>query len=395
MVVCNRSLTVCVRCVIENKRTMKTSTRKKGSGAPLLTGVATPYKISTITTVAHLGTALSLPAVFDDLPLVKEGGDDAECCEQGFLYAQYSGQRRTLCGGAHPAPEPQSRRACQRRKRVAKQRQNDDEEDEDEDEKEKERGAAAAAAAAGTGTGERRSPFANQVTMLYRHAPSGNCINIKVFHNGSVQMTGARTIHDSHRALSHLAKTLGELAAPVAQHPALLLAQGFRVCLINSDFHLGVAVLRDRLYRAIREHGNGIGVVYEPCIYPGVKMQYMWNGAAAAAAAGSAGSAAGGGIDVDVDGLAPGTCACAVPCDGLGDGQGEGRCRRITISIFQSGSALITGAHTMEQLDAAYAFVVRFVREHEDYIRMPLDPLAAAAAAAAAAPCSATDARRL
>ena len=47
----------------------------------------------------------------------------------------------------------------------------------------------------------------------------------------------------------------------------------------------------------------------------------------------------------------------------------NGNCKQITISIFQSGSVIITGARSMEQINSAYKFINNVFKTHFDSIK--------------------------
>ena len=53
----------------------------------------------------------------------------------------------------------------------------------------------------------------------------------------------------------------------------------------------------------------------------------------------------------------PGKCVCKKKCIGKGDGLSMNNCKKITISTFQSGKVIVTGARSREQLNAAYNFI--------------------------------------
>ena len=52
-----------------------------------------------------------------------------------------------------------------------------------------------------------------------------------------------------------------------------------------------------------------------------------------------------------------GKCYCDIYCNGKGRGNGNGDCKKITISMFQSGSIIITGARNMDQINLSYKFI--------------------------------------
>jgi hypothetical protein len=107
-------------------------------------------------------------------------------------------------------------------------------------------------------------------------------------------------------------------------------------------------------------------VSYEPCTYPGVKIHYYWNKAYQT-------------HDILHDEYLGGVCCCNwvksihpilnkkcrkrpvdmahAKCSGKMDGSQIGGCRKITISVFQSGNTIITGAQNMEQIYDSYNYI--------------------------------------
>jgi TATA-box binding protein (TBP) (component of TFIID and TFIIIB) len=56
-------------------------------------------------------------------------------------------------------------------------------------------------------------------------------------------------------------------------------------------------------------------------------------------------------------------------CNGKGDGSCDGNCKKITIAVFQSGKALITGARNRQQLEIALKFISNFVDSKKDILQ--------------------------
>jgi TATA-box binding protein (TBP) (component of TFIID and TFIIIB) len=264
---------------------------------------ATPYRVSTITAVGNVGVQVDLARFFAAVPVVADDGDDdCEGCEEGrYAYAELATKWRGLQTAA-------SKAAATRR---------------------------AARQAEGTG---RPRHFDNQVTIVQRMHP-GVRLNIKVFKNGQVQLTGIKRAEQGEAAVKHLAAVLRSMDPSIVLCGGEPRASGYRVCLINSDFSLGFELKRDHLLHWLRA-SYLTKCSFEPCIYPGVKINYMWNSEPSTLAH-------------------HGVCQCSSgPCDGKGAGLGDGKCRKVTIAMFQSGSVIITGAHCLQQLDDAYRFAV-------------------------------------
>jgi hypothetical protein len=123
----------------------------------------------------------------------------------------------------------------------------------------------------------------------------------------------------------------------------------YKIRLINSDFRMGLEIKRDKLNKVMQQCYD-VRSSFEPCIYPGVKIQFFWNADKAE----------------NVDGKC--LCPAGTRCNGKGCGQGVGNCKKITIAVFQSGCIIITGALTTEQIDDAYIFICGVVEKHRSEI---------------------------
>lgn len=208
----------------------------------------------------------------------------------------------------------------------------------------------------------RRKPaarrFDNQVTILVRLETGLEKIeltNIKVFKNANVQMTGLKTPEQGYRALEYI---MGIMKTnPVITDNKEPHITNFQLRLINSDFTLGFEVKRDKLHKTLSRNHPGTFCMYEPCIYPGVKVQFNYNTWQPTSS---------------IDGI----CKCTNPCNGKGNGCSDGGCKKVTIAIFQSGSVIVTGARSYDQLISAYNYICKVLAEHVDEIRRPPVPIA-------------------
>jgi TATA-box binding protein (TBP) (component of TFIID and TFIIIB) len=45
------------------------------------------------------------------------------------------------------------------------------------------------------------------------------------------------------------------------------------------------------------------------------------------------------------------------------------QCKKVTVSIFESGKILITGATNFEQINEAYDYICKVLKEHASIIR--------------------------
>lgn len=123
---------------------------------------------------------------------------------------------------------------------------------------------------------------------------------------------------------------------------------------IVSDFNTNFKIKREILYNIIR---NKYQIVsrFDPCIYPGVKNKFYYN-------------------NEYLDKEYPGKCYCKGKCIGKGNGNGEGDCKKITISIFQSGSILITGAKKVDDIQYIRKFIINMIKENYNLIKKVRSP---------------------
>ena len=111
----------------------------------------------------------------------------------------------------------------------------------------------------------------------------------------------------------------------------------FNIVLINSDYKSNFRINQKKLHPLIVNKYK-IFSTFEPTIYPGVKSMYYWN-------------------EDYKDYPIKGKCYCTKKCTGKGNGKGDGNCKKVTTAVFQSGSVLITGGRSMEQIQDGYNFI--------------------------------------
>ena len=278
----------------------------------------TPYRVSTITAVGGVGSSVDIQAVFDVADVGGKASAAADGESRRFVFASLGGETR----GVDPGRLKRKRRG---------------------------------------GAARKPKLFGNQVTTVIEEVSGihgGAFVNAKVFQNGRVQMTGVKDVDQGRRVLDWIVAELARMG--VVECRDRLAAVGYRVCLINTDFDLSLRVKRDLLLRCLRRHHPSVQTSFEPCIYPGLKIKYMWREGTDAAMAGC--------------------CTCAETCCGRGVGAADksGQCRKVSVAVFQSGKVIVTGAHTMKQIDDTYAFLLGLVAEHGDAFRMPDAPPPAA-----------------
>lgn len=247
-----------------------------------------PLRISTITTTGQLGVKINLDPLFEQIPIIPYWD-----LNDGILKMEFNGKVKGTCF----------------KDIMLKPK-------------------------------ETKTSFFNQATLVIRREVSPlnwKEINVKLFRNGGIQMTGVRSIEMASESLHWLIAFLSETCnkAPIFSDTPNIHKE--QVQLVNTDFSIGAKVKRDVLHRILIEKYH-LNSSYESAIYQGVKTKYFYNAMRPADAQ-------------------PGLCPCTKLCKGTGDGSKIGECKKITISPFQTGQVIITGARTMEQINEAYDFI--------------------------------------
>lgn len=195
--------------------------------------------------------------------------------------------------------------------------------------------------------GVSEKTFFNQSTIVLRKATNPEQtqfkeVNVKLFGNGGIQMTGIPAEEFAKETLQWLLNQLTTVNANVFTAPPEL--QKFKVQLINSDYQVAHPINRTALH-TILSRTYGLFSTFESTIYQGVNTKYYYN-------------------DQHPDKTRPGICLCTKRCRGQGTGEGPGECKRITMSVFQTGKIIITGGRYLFQLEEAYYFLNTVLQTH-------------------------------
>lgn len=253
----------------------------------------TPFRISTITCTASVGSEINLDNLYEHLEISENS--------TGITYVEYGVKREeTLYKGFN------KKFLINRRREKPNKR------------------------------------FDNQLTIIYRVSDEV-LVNIKVFKNGNIQMTGVKNPQQGY----DMVDTLIHMIQGICQNP--LTNMNYKICLINTDFKVGFEIKRDNLFKLMLNEYDNI-CSFEPCIYPGVKIQYFWNH-----------------NNTEKDGI----CKCSHKCcfkKKSGTGYGDSDCKKITISVFQSGAVIITGSQFNSQIEECYKFINSILYKNIDKI---------------------------
>jgi hypothetical protein len=183
--------------------------------------------------------------------------------------------------------------------------------------------------------------FFNQSTLVLRRPFAGGFkeLNMKLFKNGGIQMTGVTSQTFAVEAVEWLLALIKTFAQSPFEGAAAVTKVD--VSLINTDYSLNYDIQQDNLHKLLMEQYNLFSML-EKTIYQGVNTKFFYN----------------------TKNQGSGICSCKGFCKGQGTGDGEGECKRITMSIFRTGKIIITGARTMAQIEAAYVFLNKVFQEH-------------------------------
>ena len=187
----------------------------------------------------------------------------------------------------------------------------------------------------------RKHYFFNQVTL---HVVLDKVINMKVFNNGGIQMTGLKSEEQGQLAIqtflseASALENLSEIFVDTIE-PTIVRK---KMVMINSDFDIGFQIDREVLHREIIRKGYYSS--YEPVIYPGVNIKYYHN-----------------------TNQTNGICVCEGACDGKGH---NGFCKKITVAVFKSGKIIITGGQSTEHILKAYEFITEFIGDRQELIEI-------------------------
>ena len=180
--------------------------------------------------------------------------------------------------------------------------------------------------------------------------------NVKIFNNGKLQMTGIPKPESGIVVCNYICdilKKMYEEESPDCKNsiiiknddePVNFSLKSYKTVMINTCYEIGHFIDRESLYRKLINQYS-LNAIYDSEGYPGVRLEYYYN-------------------TNTVKTHNEGKCICTDKCKGKGTGIGENQCRKISIAIFQSGSAIIAGGCSDAQpIYDAYDFVNNIISE--------------------------------
>ena len=196
-----------------------------------------------------------------------------------------------------------------------------------------------------------RGHFYNQCSITIKPDLERRPVNIKLFTNGSISMTGCLQDKDGKDAVKILLDELNKYEDKHIFVDDEVQISDYKITMINSDFKLNFKLDRYILHEKLVNFG--LLSNYDPESYPGVKIYYFWN--------------------YYNNKKNIGICKCKSKCNGKGDGTGDGKCKKVTIAIFSSGSIIITGANNEQQIIDVYKQINRFIKRiYKDIVKISI-----------------------
>lgn len=188
-------------------------------------------------------------------------------------------------------------------------------------------------------TKKNNKNFYNQATVII-DANNKRRVNTKIFKNGSIQMTGCKSLDHCLDALNILCRELHCIKAVYNQKEKKIIRkpfitdpenldinkiQNFKIRMINSNFDIGFLIDRLELFKLLTK--KNITCTYEPCIHACVNIKYNYK-------------------NKDT----------------------------ISVFVFESGSIIITGAKNKDHINEAYKFITNIlVENYDDIVKNDID----------------------
>jgi len=171
--------------------------------------------------------------------------------------------------------------------------------------------------------------FYNQCTIIM-NCGNNSKVNLKLFLNGKIQMTGCKSLENATTALEKLSNELRKEKYILSEDNELIKQELVdntdfvmdppQVALINSVFQTGICINRDKLHQILITKYN-IQATFQPIIYVGINSKFV---------------------------ASSGT--------------------KVSILIFQTGKIIITAAKNMSDINESYEFIKKVFSENKDLI---------------------------
>ena len=223
---------------------------------------------------------------------------------------------------------------------------------------------------------KRKSAFYNCFVVILRlfHNDAFKEINVKVFNTGKLEIPG---IQDS-TILDKILTLLVEILAPIIGTDSSVASNGgsgglppplefiqnkTETVMINSNFSCGYYINREKLYKVLK-YKYKINSNFDPCSYPGIQCEFYYDS-----------------TSLEQCGTQPSneraTAAAIAAVNSNSDIQSNINITKVSFMIFRTGSVLIVGKCSEEQLYQNYSFLCRvFETEYDEIKWVSTEPFA-------------------
>ena len=199
--------------------------------------------------------------------------------------------------------------------------------------------------------------FYNSCSIIVKGELHRKCVNIKLFNNGQITLTGAKEEEDGFTACVYLLEELKKLENVFLDEENNSLdnnieliqkacVSDFKITMINSDFNTHFKIDLLKLLDIMNQSEKDRFIKFNPAVYRGLMIGFFWN---------------------STKKIQDGCCSCPIKCSGKkkkSKSEKHVLCKKITISIFKSGSVIITGGYLKTQIDDAYKFINNIFKEN-------------------------------
>ena len=189
--------------------------------------------------------------------------------------------------------------------------------------------------------------FYNSCSIIVKGALDIKCVNIKLFNNGKITLTGSKNEFDGYKSckvlLEEMKKNKSIFLNVTDTEIDNLSIINYKITMINSDFDTNFKIDLLKLLDILNNNEKDLFTKFNPEKYRGLIIGFYWNT-----------------NKENQDGK----CLCKSKCNGKGNGTGDGQCKKITISVFKSGSIIITGGRLVKQIEDAYKRINSILKEN-------------------------------
>lgn len=193
--------------------------------------------------------------------------------------------------------------------------------------------------------------FYNSCSIITKGGINIKGVNIKLFNNGQITLTGSKNELDGYYAACVLLNEMKKKPSIFidANEKDITSAEivNYKITMINSDFNTNFKIDLLKLLNILNTREKELFTKFNPEKYRGLIIGYYWN------------------TEKEIQ---DGKCLCKKKCNGKGIGTGDGQCKKITISIFKSGSIIITGGRLVKQIEDAYKSINNILKENYNEI---------------------------